>query len=50
MERAVFLMRNAGYSPSQAAERLGYQSLQAFSKAFRSVYGCSPTSYLRPPV
>jgi len=47
MEKAEELMTEAGLTVSQTAERLGYQSVQAFSKAFRNLYGESPTAYLR---
>lgn len=36
----------AGCTATEAAARMGYQSLHAFSKAFRKHYGLSPTQYL----
>lgn len=47
MKKAEELMTDSGLSVSMTAERLGYQSVQAFSKAFRNLYGESPTAYLR---
>lgn len=47
MQKAAELMTGMELTVSQAAERLGYQSVQAFSKAFRGVYGESPTAFLR---
>lgn len=47
MEKAVELLTEAELTATQTAERLGYQSVQAFGKVFRGIYGMSPTQYLR---
>lgn len=44
-EKAIDWMKESDMTLSQVAEKLGYQSLNAFSKAFRKQYGISPTEY-----
>ena len=46
IEKAAELMDTFGMSASQAAEELGYKSVQAFSKAFHSVFGFGPRQYM----
>jgi len=46
-EKAVEWLKESAYSITEIAERLGYQSIHTFSKAFRKSYGLSPTDYLR---
>lgn len=45
MEAAQELL--ARYSVSETADMLGYSSIFTFSKAFRNVYGVSPTQFIR---
>ena len=40
-------MKSGRYTVTQIAMRLGYDTLQSFSKAFRRVMGVPPTEYLR---
>ena len=40
-------MKTGRYSVTQIAMRLGYDTLQSFSKAFRRVMDIPPTEYLR---
>jgi AraC-like DNA-binding protein len=47
MEKAAELLTEAELTATQTAERLGYQSVQAFGKVFRGIYGMSPTQYLK---
>ena len=47
MEKAAELLTESGLTATQTAERLGYQSVQAFSKVFRAINGVSPTAYLK---
>lgn len=47
MEKAADLLTEADLTATQTAERLGYQSVQAFGKVFRGIYGMSPTQYLK---
>lgn len=45
MQAAVRMLQE--YSVSQTAQMLGFSSIYAFSRAFRTVYGVSPTKYLQ---
>lgn len=45
IERALHFLRYGDLSMTQISERLGYESPQSFSKAFRRVMGVSPTQY-----
>ena len=47
IEAGVELMKSGRYTVTQIAMRLGYDTLQSFSKAFRRVMGVPPTEYLR---
>lgn len=47
IERARQLLKYGEFSVTEIAERLNYESVQSFSKAFRRVMGVSPTAYLR---
>ena len=47
MEAGIELMKTGRYSVTQIAMRLGYDTLQSFSKAFRRVMDIPPTEYLR---
>ena len=40
-------MKSGRYNVTQIAMRLGYDTLQSFSKAFRRVMDVPPTEYLR---
>ena len=46
-EAGIELMKTGRYSVTQIAMRLGYDTLQSFSKAFRRVMDIPPTEYLR---
>ncbi len=46
MEAAVKLMMEQHLTISEVSERLGYHSIQAFSKAFKRVYDKSPQNYM----
>lgn len=46
IERARQLLKYGEFSVTEIAERLNYESVQSFSKAFRRVMGVSPTAYL----
>ena len=41
------LRENRDYTQKQIAERLGYSSLYAFSRAFKEKFGVSPKQYER---
>ncbi len=45
MDAALYLLEK--HSVSETASLLGYSSIYAFSNAFRSFYGVSPTTYLK---
>ena len=47
VEAGIELMKTGRYSVTQIAMRLGYDTLQSFSKAFRRVMDIPPTEYLR---
>ena len=47
MEAGIELMKSGRYNVTQIAMRLGYDTLQSFSKAFRRVMDVPPTEYLR---
>ncbi len=47
VEAGIELMKNGRYNVTQIAMRLGYDTLQSFSKAFRRVMNVPPTEYLR---
>lgn len=42
MLKALSLLQQNKYTLSDIAERVGYQSEAAFSKAFKSVFNCRP--------
>ncbi|WP_256756870.1 AraC family transcriptional regulator [Cohnella sp. WQ 127256] len=44
-EKAVQLLKDSTCSITHISEKLGYQSIHTFSKAFRKSYGLSPTEY-----
>ena len=45
-QRAVELLRDGSNSITEIAEKLKYQSVNAFSKAFSKKFGISPSAYL----
>jgi len=45
VEASLDFLSAGRYSVTQIAQMLNYSSLQAFSKAFQKVIGCSPTEY-----
>lgn len=45
MSAAVLLLSDEGRSVTAIAELLGYSSVEHFSSAFKSFYGCSPRAY-----
>lgn len=45
IEATLELLLNQKYTVTQIAMMLNYSSIQAFSKAFRRIMGCSPTEY-----
>lgn len=47
LEEARRLLREGRYNISQTAEKLGYSSVNAFSRQFRSLLGVTPTAYLK---
>ena len=47
MERAAWLLRNAGLPARDVAELVGYESVSSFYKAFRARYGVTPGAYAR---
>lgn len=44
-EKSVEWIKNDDFSITEIAERLGYQSIHSFSKAFKKIFGVSPTQY-----
>ncbi len=49
MERAMSLLRNSDRTVTAIALDSGYETSEAFSKAFKSVYGLTPTEARRSP-
>ena len=47
MQRAQGLLRDSGLSLPKVAERVGYTSRLAFSKAFKRLTGTTPSRYRR---
>ena len=47
VERAVGLMRFSPLTVTQIAERMGFSTLQSFSKAFKRITGAAPRHYIR---
>lgn len=45
MHRAARLLRSDGLSVSEVAERVGYESAAALTKAFKRRYGMAPSAY-----
>lgn len=45
MERAAFLLKQAGYSVSEVGYRLGFSNLSHFSRLFQRHYGTTPKKY-----
>jgi AraC-like DNA-binding protein len=45
LERAAFDLRNTTHSVTEIAFEAGYQSLEGFSRAFKSAFGVSPATY-----
>jgi AraC-like DNA-binding protein len=46
---AAFLLRESSRPVKQIAEDCGYASVHAFSRAFKSVFGCGPAAYRHAP-
>ena len=46
LEKALQLLKYGELKPTQIAEKLNYESVQSFSKAFRRVMGFTPTKYM----
>lgn len=50
MNRAKKLMdSNEGYSIAEVAQRCGYEETSNFSRAFKQVYGITPSQYNKQP-
>jgi DNA polymerase-3 subunit chi len=49
LERAAFELTNGGDSVTEIGFRAGYETLEAFTKAFRSEYQLQPSGYRRGP-
>lgn len=47
LEEARRLLRDGRYNVTQTAEKLGYSSVNAFSRQFRALLGVTPTGYLK---
>lgn len=47
VEIGIEMMKSGRYNVTQIAMRLGYDTLQSFSKAFRRIMNVPPTEYLR---
>ena len=47
LEEARRLLREGRYNVTQTAEKLGYSSVNAFSRQFRALLGVTPTGYLK---
>jgi len=47
MDEAIVLLCRGELTETEIAELLGYSSLSYFTKVFRSVYLCSPTTFMR---
>lgn len=45
MERAAYRLAHEGLSVPTVAREAGYSTPEAFGRAFRAFYGCSPASY-----
>lgn len=45
LKQAKILMRDSSYSLAEIAVKSGYSSLPAFSRAFKTNFGCSPSQY-----
>jgi two-component system response regulator YesN len=44
-ERARQLMSDPEIKLEEVAERCGYQSASAFSRAFKTMFGCGPSAW-----
>jgi AraC-like DNA-binding protein len=50
MNRAKKLMdSNDGYSIAEVAQRCGYEETSNFSRAFKQIYGITPSQYNKQP-
>lgn len=47
LQEAASLMATRGFTPSAAAEAVGYTSIYLFSKMFKRRYGVSPREYIK---
>lgn len=47
IERAAQLLNGTNYSISEVAQMVGYENFEHFSRQFKKVKGCSPSSYRR---
>ncbi len=45
LQYAAELLKNTDISVASAASRCGFQEMSYFSRAFRNVYGCTPSGY-----
>jgi AraC family transcriptional regulator len=45
LERAAYMLLNSGQSVLEISIDIGYQSPEAFSRAFRQAHGCLPTAF-----
>lgn len=45
MEEAAFMLKQAGYSVSEAGYRLGFSNLSHFSRLFEKHFGVTPKKY-----
>ena len=43
----IVRLREGRYNVTQTAEKLGYSSVNAFSRQFRALLGVTPTGYLK---
>lgn len=46
-QKATELLIEGTYNITEIAEMLNYHSIHTFSRAFRNVFGCSPSQYVR---
>ncbi len=49
LERAALQLRQSSQSITAIAFSAGYETHEAFTRAFRSAYGCAPSTFRSPP-